>query len=306
MILCFGNAIGQTSISVEKCPTIDKELTQKCRELMMKVSTEHQLDSVEAVVLETQKGQVKAWLSVKKESDVYVDGTLWKESCSSALMKPVFAIIALNERGFSLTDSIDTMAGEISIDGMILRDHNWRKGGYGWITYQETIDLESDIGLYRAIREGYGAERAKNMWMSLTHGMPWEINPGMLIMTYNSFAHDGKVMIPDLESGEVEVEEDKTFSPSCRAMIRKALTFDKNRHTLHSWLDADKQWLAATARTKVTEKSYELAFCGYFPVTHPRYTICVIANKTGLPAGSKQLSGIVNPLAEWLSKRVIK
>ncbi|MBR1789408.1 MAG: hypothetical protein IJ762_09520 [Bacteroidaceae bacterium] len=282
---------------------IDNALSEECRTLLQEAIMEHGLDSVEIAVFENQTGHIRAWLAVKREGNTCTEGELWKERCSQALMRPIVAISALEKGGLSLTDSVDTGTGVDSIDGMCIYDHNWRRGGYGKITYQEGIDQMSNIAMYRAIRQGMGVEAAKHLWNMMGRTVPAETNPGMIAVMFGALATDGVAKIPDMETGEVTTERNNEFSPSALAMIKQGLTYDMKRPNVMRWLDPDMHWMATTATTPMGEKCYEIAFCGCFPVESPEYTLCVVANKKGLPVGSKQLGYIVNPLAKYLTQK---
>ena len=305
--VCFAiwgfQANAEAKVSEPLGDNIDNALSEKCRTLLQEAIMEHGLDSAEIAVFERKTGHIRAWLAVKREGNTCTEGELRKERCSQALMKPIVAISALEKEGLSLTDSVDTGTGVDSIDGMCIYDHNWRRGGYGKITYQEGIDRKSDIAMYRAIRQGLGAEAAKRIWNMLGRTSPAETNPGMIAVMFSALANEGVAKVPDMETGEVTTERNNVFTPSALAMIKQGLTYDMKRPSAMRWLDADMHWLATSATTPMGEKCYEIAFCGCFPVESPKYTICVVANKKGLPVGSKQLGHIVNPLAKYLTQK---
>ena len=50
--------------------------------------------------------------------------------------------------------------------------------------------------------------------------------------------------------------------------------------------------VAACGRTlRITDTTYRLELCGYFPTKNPQYTIMVVVEKDGLPAGANGMCG---------------
>lgn len=50
--------------------------------------------------------------------------------------------------------------------------------------------------------------------------------------------------------------------------------------------------VAACGRTlRITDATYRLELCGYFPTKNPQYTIMVVMEKEGLPASSGETCG---------------
>ena len=48
-------------------------------------------------------------------------------------------------------------------------------------------------------------------------------------------------------------------------------------------------------------KEYQVAFCGYYPLPSPQYSIIVSINKLGLPASGGGMAGVVfHYIVEWM------
>lgn len=113
--------------SLDSCRTIDKEVTELSRELLEEDMKEHDGLYGQVLVMETQTGNIKAWVALEDEfrnGDV-TDAPLLKHQLCSDPQKLLFSTISLVESNTALTDSIDTGCGVDSIGGQLIKDHNW-------------------------------------------------------------------------------------------------------------------------------------------------------------------------------------
>ena len=135
-------------------------------------------------------------------------------------------------------------------------------------------------------------------------------SPFMMAAGYNSLAHDGKIIIPTLKADSVEVDD--AFSSDQITNIRKELKINRKNNPELSWLaDGTEFWGYAALDDIYSEEDYEkstpigkqLQFAGVFPKKKPRYTICVVAEKSSLDTTLAEFEDVVNPLVEWLLKK---
>lgn len=63
--------------------------------------------------------------------------------------------MALDDGVVDTTYSVETGGGVWPMYGRDMKDHNWRKGGYGRLTFAQTLWYSSNIGVSRIIDDHY-------------------------------------------------------------------------------------------------------------------------------------------------------
>ena len=112
-----------------------------------------------AIVMEVATGDVKAIVNMEK----CVDGNYReiKNHAVSDLLEPgsVFKtasiLVALDDGVVDTTYRVETAGGVWPMYGRDMKDHNWRKGGYGMLTLAQTLWYSSNIGVSRIIDDHY-------------------------------------------------------------------------------------------------------------------------------------------------------
>ena len=111
------------------------------------------------VLMEVATGDVKAIVNMTKCADgVYREV---KNNAVSDLMEPgstfktASIMVALEDGKITKNDFVDTGNGQWEMHGRVMRDHNWRRGGYGRISVPEVLMYSSNIGVSRLIDENY-------------------------------------------------------------------------------------------------------------------------------------------------------
>lgn len=112
-----------------------------------------------AIVMEVATGDVKAIVNMEK----CVDGNYReiKNHAVSDLLEPgsVFKtasiLVALDDGVVDTTCMVETAGGVWPMYGRQMKDHNWRRGGYGTISLPRTLEVSSNIGVSRIIDEHY-------------------------------------------------------------------------------------------------------------------------------------------------------
>lgn len=112
-----------------------------------------------AIVMEVATGDVKAIVNMEK----CVDGNYReiKNHAVSDLLEPgsVFKtasiLVALDDGVVDTTCMVETGGGVWPMYGRQMKDHNWRRGGYGTISLPRTLEVSSNIGVSRIIDVHY-------------------------------------------------------------------------------------------------------------------------------------------------------
>jgi cell division protein FtsI (penicillin-binding protein 3) len=112
-----------------------------------------------AIVMEVATGDVKAIVNMHRGKD----GNYYemKNSAVSDLMEPgstfktASMMLALEEGKASLNTTVDCSGGVYPMHGRFMKDHNWRKGGYGVLTFSQILEQSSNIGVSRIIDDAF-------------------------------------------------------------------------------------------------------------------------------------------------------
>ena len=74
---------------------------------------------------------------------------------SSALMRMVSVLAALNTGKVKPDDMFDSGVGIFVYDNDIIYDHNWRKRDYGELTLRQALAYSSDVAITGAVDEAF-------------------------------------------------------------------------------------------------------------------------------------------------------
>ena len=109
--------------------------------------------------MEVATGDIKAIVNMEKCGDGEYRER--KNHAVSDLMEPgsVFKtasiMVALDDGVVDTTARVETAGGVWPMYGREMRDHNWRRGGYGMLTLPQTLMVSSNIGVSRIIDDHY-------------------------------------------------------------------------------------------------------------------------------------------------------
>jgi cell division protein FtsI (penicillin-binding protein 3) len=112
-----------------------------------------------AIVMDVKTGDVKAIVNMTKCGDGEYREV--KNDAVSDLMEPgsVFKtasiMVALDDGVVDTTYIVDTGGGVWPMYGREMKDHNWRRGGYGVLTLPKTLLYSSNVGVSRIIDDHY-------------------------------------------------------------------------------------------------------------------------------------------------------
>ena len=160
-----------------------------------------------------------------------------------ALTMTVSLLVGLESGKAHLSDVVDTGNGVWQIDDdRIMKDHNWRRGGYGEVTLDRALGVSSNIGISKTIWSLFKGHEQDyfNKLDSMSFGQPnsiegieglrpsvysspkdsdwvnkdilWsaigynrKIAPIQMLTFYNAIANNGKMVKPTLIPGNTEV-----------------------------------------------------------------------------------------------------
>lgn len=316
------------SYSLDNCRTIDKKITKLCRKLLKEDMKKCQGFFGQVLVMESQTGNIKAWVALQDQfkNGKFEDAPLLKHQLCSDPMKPLMATIGLVDSHTSWNDSVDTKCGIDSIGNMKILDHNWRRGGYGKVSYLDGFKWHSNIAMIRAM-EKWNPTSLQHEWWRVSD-MPREMDALEIAKIYNIVGLNGKTVI----EASVNTDSIKVYTPENGSVLDQEIVirFGEYLHaTLHDggigskWTskkvdisgdyavhrncrptlyDDNADQMEQYHSEDGLETYNQVIFTGYFPSDNPKYTICVSMDKNGLPIAGALISNTVNKLAEYLVK----
>lgn len=312
----------------EQVSTIDSILQDSVTAILERKMGEIGAISGQAIVMEVETGEIKTLVGEGKPQ-------------YSGLMRTISLLVALESGKVALTDTFDTEEGVCIIDGEILKDHNWHRGGYGKITALQGFEVTSNITTYKAVDKAFGENaqgfidmlnkmsykaeeiyspqeegwsNADFAWLSI--GYNQLVYPLQMLTFYNAIANNGKMVKPIFNKGETEVINQQIASKANINNIQIAMEKFVSEGLGKLALSEKVKVAGASGRSQISKddeeiKEYVVMFCGYFPADKPKYSIIVSMNKMGLPASGAVMAGsvfqeIVDCITEKESLHAIK
>lgn len=140
-----------TTIDVGMQDIAEKALTDMLKDIDAKSGV--------ALLMEVKTGDVKAIVNMSRCGD-----GVYREVNSHAIadmlepgsvFKTVSLMVALEDGYIKTTDGVDTGNGVMMMHGRPMKDHNWNKGGYHYLTVPEILMYSSNIGVSYLIDKYY-------------------------------------------------------------------------------------------------------------------------------------------------------
>ena len=198
----------------------------------------------QAIVMDVQSGEILAMSGLERnfEGKFQPCKNFAYQQELGSLTKPA-SLLALFERGIDSTYVVHTGIGIWGIDdSWVLRDHNWRRGGYGDLNLARAMETSSNIGIGVPVWKFYNGheqdffddlnkmsfgqpdfidgidglkptayDSPKNsdwvnkyvIWSAI--GYNRKMAPIQMLTFYNAIANDGKMVKPTLKTGEIEI-----------------------------------------------------------------------------------------------------
>ena len=178
---------------------------------------------------------------------------------------------------------VDTECGILEVnDSLKIRDHNWRRGGYGKVTFEKALLMKSRIGMYKAFMT---MPNGADLWEQ-AYDTIQKSNAIELAISFNQMYHQKLSLeyVKKIATGIFEktgIQHRLAPRGIKLAGIYNILQCDDNKRS-----------------------SDEFTFVGCFPADNPKYTIgMVVVRPHKLPVTIGMLSKEVNLLIEWLMNR---
>lgn len=240
-----------------------------------------------AYVVETKTGRIKAHVSrERKDSEIlpFVDSFENEQMtmCSAA------TYLALLTTGKVTPEYVVNTEYGIYKD---VRDHNWRRGGYGEINMEFALTHRSQVAFTKALENAYGGNMDEyNEKINLYHN--GQSNSLMGILTfYNAVANGGCMVKLVTEGDEVEVIHERIANQEHITALQKGLRSGVT-DGIFKKAGSELTDIAACGRTySINDMKRRMEMCGYFPANNPEYTIMVVLEKDGLPASAGGMCG---------------
>ncbi len=233
-----GKKIGEPTIIPELQTAVDSILNEQMTEIGNCLQGQ-------AIVMEVQTGEILAMVGLERN----FEGKF--QSCKNFayqqelgnLMHTVSLLAVLETGEAKLSDIVHTGVGVCPVeDGYEMKDHNWRRGGYGSITLGTALEVSSNVGISLAVNKAFGNNNQaffelldkmsfgqpdniegidglnptsysspkdkdwanwKLWWNAI--GYEWKIAPIQMLTFYNAIANNGKMVKPTLKTGEIEI-----------------------------------------------------------------------------------------------------
>ena len=271
---------------LDECFTVDKKISKRAMKQLKAFLKKQQMENVQIVVQDARTGLMKTWVRVDRDMNREEAGKLLKHSCASSLLKPFYAIMAMEKRGLTL-DSI-----------------------CNGVSYREAIRRVNDEVIHQALIKGFTRSAEERRWREITDTRNPYLNPLIIAAGFNSIVNNGMVMTPTLHGDSLEIEED-VFSPSQVESLMDVLKVDRIVSPHLAWLPTETEWLGyASMENLFADDDKEgtmpigkqIQFACVFPAEAPRYTICIVADKLSMDVTPAVFKDVVNPLTKWLLK----
>ena len=243
-------------------PTIVLELQHAVDSLLDAELTEIDGLQGQVIVMEVQTGELLAMSGQERNKEgkfISCNNFAYQQELGS--LTKTASLLALFEQGIDSSYVVHTGAGVWEIeDGWILKDHNWRRGGYMDMNLSRALEVSSNIGIGDPIWKYYkndenkffedlnkmsfgqpdaieGIEGLKPTSYSSPKDSNWidkniiwsaigynrKIAPIQMLTFYNAIANDGKMVKPMLKTGEIEIINPQIASKSNIKMMQTIL-----------------------------------------------------------------------------------
>ena len=198
----------------------------------------------QAIVMDVQTGEIMAMSGLERNFEGKFQpckNFAYQQELGS--LTKTASLLALFERGIDSTYVVHTGVGIWGVDdSWVLRDHNWRRGGYGDLNLARAMETSSNIGIgvpvwkfYKGHEQDFfddlnkmsfgqpdfinGIEGLKPTAYDSPKDSDWvnkyviwsaigynrKMAPIQMLTFYNAIANDGKMVKPTLKTGEIEI-----------------------------------------------------------------------------------------------------
>jgi cell division protein FtsI (penicillin-binding protein 3) len=114
-----------------------------------------------AILMEVKTGDVKAIVNMQRAEDgeyyEMVNNAISHRCEPGSVFKVASFLVALDDGKIDTSMTINTGCGIMEMHGRAMKDHNWRRGGYGTINVARALEVSSNIGVSWIIDKYYGS-----------------------------------------------------------------------------------------------------------------------------------------------------
>jgi cell division protein FtsI (penicillin-binding protein 3) len=120
-----------------------------------------------AILMEVKTGDVKAIVNMQRAADgeyyEMVNNAISHRCEPGSVFKTASFLVALDDGVIpgDTSFTIPTGCGIMEMHGRPMKDHNWRRGGYGTINVAHALEVSSNIGVSYVIDKFYGSNPTK-------------------------------------------------------------------------------------------------------------------------------------------------
>lgn len=144
------------------------------------------------ILMEVATGDIKAMVSMTRYYDPTTGEPVYLEAQNDAInalwepgstFKTGSIMVALEDGYITPETRVQTGNGVYQMHNRWMKDHNWRKGGYGELTVTEILGYSSNVGVSRIIDEYYHnnpqkyVQGLRNLGVGISLGMPMGADP---------------------------------------------------------------------------------------------------------------------------------
>jgi len=313
----------------EMVSTIDSKLQTEVSSILENKLKEYDAQMGQVIVMESQTGRIKALVGIERK-----DSAQWQETDEFCKPQPTglfttMSMLAVLESGkVRLGDTVDTGNGMLTIDGDVIKDHNWHRGGYGKISMLQGFASSSNVALVSCLQKAFPnkddfykqlekmsvhqPENIKGIKQDTLKDYTCgdykydalgydECSPIQIVVFFNAIANGGRMVLPTLYEDSVTVINPQIASKANIDSIGKALRYVVTDGLGNKATSNKAEVAGKNGAIPIGGNSYNVDFCGYFPVDSLQYTVIVSLQKEGLPAsGGGMAAPIFKEIAEYI------
>jgi cell division protein FtsI (penicillin-binding protein 3) len=164
-----------------------------------------------AILMEVKTGDVKAIVNMTRGLDgnyyEMVNNAISYRCEPGSVFKVASFLVALDDGVIDTTMTIPTGCGVMEMHGRPMKDHNWRRGGYGTINVARALEVSSNIGVSYLIDKYYGHNPKKFVEGLYRIGMHEDLK--LPLVGY----HTPMIRIPDTKTSDRAKYWSKTTLP---------------------------------------------------------------------------------------------
>lgn len=271
------------TISISHCTTIDQTLSARldARARRLLADTARHIRAIEAILTRIDNAQVLAWPSYQRWGQNIRPQSRQRKAATGALMLLPTASMAMTKTQTAPTDSVNVGNGVLEVGNppVKLRDHNWRTGGSGMITYADAVTTHSVIGYFRLLEKIFDADVAADLITQPTMGNA-NVSLSFYNVVYGSLYNGGHPYVPNLNgettTQQVSLQYDEATRQLARTLIkgRSGYLLRRSPAAQENMLMLSAQ-MAAGADDRQMGIPYAFEGVALFPADAPQYCLSV-------------------------------